>query len=313
MKVRRIHPTGADGVGVGRSLRDIWNADGGRLATPVLFEGVKHEGAPEQWLPRVCEAAGLSSKEYIGGNSPRTRVAESVYTSTEYPQKETLSLHQELSYEHSVPDVLLFVCVTPPKEGGETPICDSRELHAALPPRIVDTFTKWGVVYRQRLPNNDRQPGTSWMRQFQTNDRLVCESYLDDRDVLYNWESDGALRIDRRRRGVRDDPRTASTVWFNQADQWDIRMSMDERKLSVFNRVYGSDTVPHSVTYGNGEQIDLDDLQTIKATALRIAETPSWVAGNVLAIDNVQHMHGRMPFAGDRRILVSMGDMEVVE
>lgn len=38
---------------------------------------------------------------YVHGNSPRTKVGSNVYTSTEYPQEFTISMHNEMSYAHA--------------------------------------------------------------------------------------------------------------------------------------------------------------------------------------------------------------------
>jgi alpha-ketoglutarate-dependent taurine dioxygenase len=301
--------TGIDGAAVGNRIRDVWMEEGGRLSAPLLFENVRHQGTPEQWLPRICKAAAIDTVEYIGGNSPRTKIADAVYTSTEYPQKETLSLHQELSYEIRAPEILLFVCVTAPTIGGETPVCDAGELLSKLPNSLTDRFSELGVRYRQLLPADHRRPGRTWMAQFQTESRSECEERLDKRSLQYQWESDGSLRIDRDREAIRSHPCTGLSLWFNQADQWDIRMSMDSRQLSVFTRMYGPDAAPHSVKYGDGSAIDIHDLRLIKKTGLELAQKPRWEVGNVLVIDNRQHMHGRMPFEGSRRILVSMGDL----
>jgi alpha-ketoglutarate-dependent taurine dioxygenase len=308
MKVRSIPAKALDSAAVGQLIRDMWDDEGQRLSSPLLFEDVRHRGTPEEWLPRICGTAGIHTVEYIGGNSPRTKIADAVYTSTEYPQRETLSLHQELSYETRVPEVLLFVCVNPPSVGGETPVCDAGELLAELPDSLTERFAKLGVRYRQRLPADERLPGKTWMAQFQTESRSACEKLLDERSLRYWWEPDGALRIDRDRKAVRHHPRTGHPLWFNQADQWDIGMSMNQRQLSVFKRMFGPDAAPHSVTYMDGTSIDMGDLRLIKQTAIRLADKPPWERGNVLVIDNRQHMHGRMPFEGDRHILVSMGD-----
>jgi hypothetical protein len=300
---------GLDGVAVGKRIRYTWTLEGERLSSPILFKNVRHQDTPETWLPSICAAAGIDTVDYIGGNSPRTKVADAVYTSTEYPSKETLSLHQELSYEIRVPSVLLFVCVTAPTAGGETPVCDAGELLTELPPSLTDRFIEFGVRYRQLLPADDRRPGRTWMAQFQTESRAQCEKHLEARSLQYQWNSDGSLRIDRDREATRKHPRTGLPLWFNQADQWDIRTSMGPRQLSVFLRMFGPDAAPQAVTHGDGSQIDIDDLRLIRRTSLKLAQKPRWEVGDVLVIDNRQHMHGRMPFDGPRKILVSMGDL----
>src|SRR5688572_31608560 len=47
---------------------------------------------------------------YVHGNSPRTRVRGNLYTSTEYPQQFTISMHNELNYARRWPSRLAFYC-----------------------------------------------------------------------------------------------------------------------------------------------------------------------------------------------------------
>src|SRR5919106_6965334 len=89
----------------------------------LLFRGfsVGSAEALEQFARSVSQADLLN---YVDGTSPRTKVNASVYTSTEYPAPYFISLHNELSYTHRWPSRIFFCCVTPPQQGGETPIVD---------------------------------------------------------------------------------------------------------------------------------------------------------------------------------------------
>ena len=62
-----------------------------------------------------------------------------MYTSTEYPADQSISLHNELSYAHRWPEKLFFFCQTEPQRGGETPLADSRRIVALALPVIVLT------------------------------------------------------------------------------------------------------------------------------------------------------------------------------
>src|SRR5687768_2224285 len=52
----------------------------------VLFRGFELNGSND--FQACAESAGAQSFEYIGGDSPRTRVAADVYTSTDHPASE---------------------------------------------------------------------------------------------------------------------------------------------------------------------------------------------------------------------------------
>src|SRR5262249_39571438 len=85
---------------------------------PVLLRGFDIGRSND--LSTLLTMLDLEPTDYVGGNSPRTRLGGSVYTSTEYSPSASITLHQELSYEWEVPDLLFFLCGTPAQEGGAT-------------------------------------------------------------------------------------------------------------------------------------------------------------------------------------------------
>lgn len=83
---------------------------------------------------------------YVHGNSPRTKVGGNVYTSTEYPQEFTISMHNEMSYAHAWPSRLAFFCQIQPGSGGATPVLDAERWLAVLDPEVRDAFAAWGAL-----------------------------------------------------------------------------------------------------------------------------------------------------------------------
>src|SRR5262245_32199905 len=82
----------------------------------ILFRGFRIASAAQ-----FQEIAGVfcdSFSDYIGGNSPRTRVESHVFTSTEYPKDEKISMHNEASYLPQMPRTILFCCLQPAASGG---------------------------------------------------------------------------------------------------------------------------------------------------------------------------------------------------
>src|SRR6185295_8055955 len=89
----------------------------------LLFRGFAVDGPRDFQL--LADAIG-STREYVGGNSPRSEVLDRVYNSTDYPRNLDLALHNEMAYLDRWPARLAFCCVTPAEDGGETPIADCR-------------------------------------------------------------------------------------------------------------------------------------------------------------------------------------------
>ena len=53
---------------------------------------------------------------YVEGATPRTRLSDKVYTSTEFPAEQSIALHNELSYIMSWPMKIWFFCLNPASE-----------------------------------------------------------------------------------------------------------------------------------------------------------------------------------------------------
>src|SRR5215210_6893442 len=93
--------------------------------------------SPVEFAQLVRHVSGRPLQDYVGGASPQQRFTSGVYTSTEYSSALTLPLHNEMSYTYRWPRELFFACITTPKDGGETPIADSRAILRQIEVGIV--------------------------------------------------------------------------------------------------------------------------------------------------------------------------------
>ena len=66
------------------------------------------------------------------------------------------------------------------------------------------------------------------------------------------------------------------------------------------------DDMPEYATFGDGSAIPLQYLDVIRATTRKLQVTFDWRRGDLLMVDNMLLAHGRMPFSGERKILVAM-------
>jgi alpha-ketoglutarate-dependent taurine dioxygenase len=261
-------------------------------------------GTPEQFHAVVREF-GEPLGSYRGGNTPRTLVTDGVFTSTEYPPEYDISLHNELSYAARWPDRLYFCCLVPAETGGATPVCDGRALLADLDPAVRERFNTRGVTYRQYL-HGGFGLGKSWQQTFQTDDRAEAESFLRDADIDFEWTDDDGLRTAQHRPATREHPVTGQTVWFNQADQWHPSTLPPAEAESLLALIQAGEEPPHLATYGDGEQLSTADLDQVRLAAKKHELSFQWQRGDLLIVDNMLMLHGRHPYTGPRRILVSM-------
>lgn len=268
----------------------------------LVFRGF---GITEQTLDPVLDLALPNRLAYVHGNTPRTKVGDNVYTSTEYPAEFTISMHNELSYAHTWPARLMFFCQLAATTGGATPVVDGARWLAALDPQVRAAYAD-GVCYRQNL-HGGRGFGKSWQDTFETNRRDEVENFLAPTGASWEWRSDGSLRISQLRPSTIRHPVTGVEVWFNQSDQWHPA-SLGEDTASALAQILPEDELPQYVTFADGTPIPPEYVIQVRDRGLEVAVNVDWRAGDLLLIDNILVGHGRRPFTGARRVLVAMSD-----
>ncbi len=271
----------------------------------VLLRGFG-TGSPEEFRA-VVAAIRPRLLDYVGGDSPRTNIADQVYTSTEFPPHLEIGLHNELSYTRSWPECVFFCCLVAAENGGETHIADSRKVLSNLEPVIRDRFSEKGVIYKQHLRDDDEPgPGKSWQETFETSDRTQVERICTDQDMEFQWTGRG-LRTSLSNPGVITHPTTGETCWFNQADLWHASFdSVKAQESRSATKVPCEETLGSHACYGDGSEIPISDLKSVRSAYRNSEILFPWQAGDMLALDNILAMHGRKPFDGARRVLVAM-------
>jgi alpha-ketoglutarate-dependent taurine dioxygenase len=239
---------------------------------------------------------------YVHGNSPRTKVGGNLYTSTEYPQRFTISMHNELNYARRWPSRLAFYCQQAADRGGATPVLDGELWLASLDAEIRDAFAD-GVRYVQNL-HDGYGFGKSWQETFETDDRNAVEAFLKESEAEWEWRPEG-IRITQHRAATTKHPVTKAEVWFNQADQWHPAGLGDQTAAELYD-ILEPDEFPQFVTFADGTPIPDAYIEHIQDRGLSNAVDVDWRTGDVLLIDNVLVAHGRRPFEGSRRVLVAM-------
>jgi alpha-ketoglutarate-dependent taurine dioxygenase len=301
----RPHEIISDGPG-GPDLAGWLDALGPDRLTELLTErrALVFRGfdVPPDGIEPVLDRLVPDRLPYVHGNSPRTRVSGNLYTSTEYPQQFTISMHNELSYAHRWPARLAFYCQKAAESGGATSVLDGELWLDSLDAEVRDAFAG-GIRYVQNL-HDGYGFGKSWQDTFETDDRAAVDGFLRDSQAEWAWGPEG-LRVTQLRPATVKHPVTGAEVWFNQADQWHPAGLGDETSAELYD-ILSPDEFPQYVTFADGSPIPAAHIEQVLNRGLENAVDVDWRTGDVLLIDNVLTAHGRRPFEGTRRVLVAM-------
>ncbi|CAH9060168.1 hypothetical protein PSECIP111951_02887 [Pseudoalteromonas holothuriae] len=238
---------------------------------------------------------------YTNRSTPRKELKGNVYTSTEYPPEESIPLHNENAYSHEWPMKLAFLCLVAPSEEGETPIADSRKIYDQIPAHIREKFEQKGVMY---LRNYDAV-GLPWREVFQVETKAEAEAYCIKNDIQFEWLDDDGLRTRQICPAVQTHPITGEKIWFNQAHLFHVS-NHDEANRKALEETFSTESLPRHSFYGDGEPIEEEYLAVIRQAFLAQKVKFTWQRGDLMIIDNMLYCHGRQPYKGNRRILVSM-------
>jgi len=238
--------------------------------------------------------------DYVDQSSPRSAIAENLYTSTDHPADQLINMHNELSYSHKSPLHIAFFCLRPASTGGETPVSNSRMVLSYLTEATRERFLRKGIRYTRNLVEGI---GLSWQEVYQTDSRTVVEEYCKDHNIQFEWKGAQHLRISWTRPAIIQHPVTHEWTWFNHGYFFNAA-NLDRQ---VLESIGDESNVPFNTYYGDGTPIDIATINEIGTAYEKAKVIFPWEKGDVLLLDNMLTAHGRNPYKGDRSILVGMG------
>jgi hypothetical protein len=195
-----------------------------------------------------------------------------------------------------------FHCVLPAASGGQTPLADVGRITGHIGADLVSEFRERRVCYTR---NYSDFIDLSWQTVFQTECREAVEAFCRDHEIGFDWTNDG-LRTRQVCQGTAIHPATGEELWFNQAHLFHIS-SLGSEMASSMIELFGVDGLPRNACFGDGDPIPESAIEHINNAFEREKIVFDWQNDDILILDNMRIAHGRKPFTGSRRVLVSMG------
>ena len=236
-------------------------------------EGVRFAG--------VADALDLQKYPYVGGAAPRTNVVRDVvFTTNESPPSEPIPFHHEIAQSPNPPKYIMFHCVTPGDEGGETPIIRSDEVasyFARKHPKFYEQVKQKGLRYIRVMPledDNTSAIGRSWKSTFLVSTKEDAEAKMKELGTEWEWLPDGSCRTTTCViPGLRTDPRTGLETFFNSM-------------VAAYTGWIDSRNDPtKSVVLGDGTPVDGDAIKDIERFQMARRVAFRWQSGDIIIID----------------------------
>ncbi|MEA2173124.1 MAG: hypothetical protein QOD00_716, partial [Blastocatellia bacterium] len=268
----------------------------------VLFRGfeIKSQAGFEKFLA----ATSVELMYYMEGATPRTKLSDKVYTSTEYPPDESIALHNELTYVVTWPMKIWFYCLQPAAQKGQTPIADVRRVFERIDPQIRERFSERGWMLVRNFGDG---LSLNWQDSFHTDDKAEVEKYCRAARIECEWKPGDRLRTRQVRPAIAQHPQTHEMVWFNHVAFWHVSSLRQEVRDAMLTML-AEDELPYNTYYGDGSPIENNVIDSIREAYAAQTVEFDWQAGDVLMLDNMLVAHGRNPFTGPRKVLVAMGE-----
>lgn len=282
----------------------------------ILFRGFPIDGAEN--FHEAIQTLGLGELlNYIGGDSPRDKVSNKVYTSTEAPPSLKIPLHNEMSFVRDYPKHIYFYCETPAQQGGATILGDARSIYRAMPENLKKKFEEKGLTYVSNyykksflldLINRFQRSHKTWMQVFETQSKDDVERKCQESGFEYRWRKNDWLQILQKTPSTLAHTQTKEKIWFNQAHLYDYnpRLVGKLNWLGVKFVYARPHTIMHEIFYGDGTPVRKKELYTVMDVLDACTISYPWQKRDFLVLDNVLMMHGRAPFKGKRKIYTAL-------
>ncbi len=268
----------------------------------VLLRGfnVHTQGAFSDFAKLAIEGRAA----YIEGATPRTNLGDGIYTSTEFAADHEIDPHNELSYVLTPPSILGFCCITAAKTGGQTPVTNVAAVYESLDKAIIDEFERRGgwMLKRNYMPGF----GPNIFKAFGLDDIDQIKAYCDKADLKLEQAGPDHWVTTQVRPAVHYHPVSKKPLWFNHIAFWHPH-SLPSAVRGPLAAKFAEPEFPFYTCYGDGTPIAEATIEAINQAYDEQEVVFDWHPSDVLLLDNFLVAHGRKPFAGERKVLVTMG------
>ncbi|UGT56974.1 TauD/TfdA family dioxygenase [Nocardia asteroides] len=255
---------------------------------------------------------------YTGGVVPRSNHSRYVFSSTELNGLFNLKLHNEMAYQRNYPRYITFFCDTPSRWGGQTPVAHEADIRRELG-EFANRIERDNVVYTRRYLSREQHPRkvkrfpsmfVSWQDAFGTENRAEVETKCAELELAVNWSAGDTLEVRSVLPVFRELPETGRQVFFNQVLTQNFSSGGLGAAGYAVHRLFGIDrsSAPRHSAFERAGELASGEVAALNRAYDRAEVSFRWRRGDWMLVDNLQVMHARRRFLGQRSIWVVMGE-----
>lgn len=299
----------------GRALFDLVDQQGGLL----IRSDMRDADELADFLKSVSFKPFAS---YVGGTAMRSApIADNVFKSTELPPDVTIPLHQEMAYVGVIPDYIALFCSASASDQQKTNLTGNMlQFTRGLPDWVFRKYRNRTARLRRFMPPRGTDHGMfrlrrCWNDMFGTSDRSEATAIAAERRWQLRWLPDDFVEVLQEPFPFFRQHPVHGEVWCTQAFAYlpvvQSYLAEKDGRIEDWQRMQTAlrdapDTLDGAVL-DDGTPLDDGDALFIhkrledQTVALALGD------GDLLILDNILRAHGRSPFHGTRRIMVSLG------
>lgn len=237
---------------------------------------------------------------YMFRSSPRKELdskIKNIFMSTSYPAERNILMHNESSYSRVWGMKIVFCCIQPAAEGGETPLADSRQVLRDIAPELLEKFKAKGVRYRRNLSHGLGMP---WTEVFQTEDKKEVRAICERNGIQFEFRGDD-LTIEWSKPAIYAHPASGESTWFNHVLFFHKFSRFEELDLSPYDFL-PQEYLSSESFFGDGSDIVYEEYLNIRQAFQKNTIAIPYRKGDIFFLDNMLTAHGRNPYKGERTI-----------
>jgi len=265
------------------------------------------------------------SSEYPVGLSPREKITEHVFSSTEMINLFPIPPHTEMAYLTYRPKYIAFFCYVEPTQYGETPIFNFKAAYESLSKQTQQDLRTKKIKYRRHIYASKKKYQTSiwktYAEVFGTTEKTTIENICRTFAIDFKWVDTDKIQIETVLPGVVEHPQTRELSLSYQCINFsDIKRTIEfiKQRQSLLQRFKSQIVVkflsrlhyfPIDICWGDDTPISEQSLLEIYEAIWKCKVIFPWKKGDVLILDNILSGHGRLNVIPPRRILAALGNM----